>query len=238
MGLFNRPAPQQAVPRDLIGGRQQILDVLFGPSQQSYGQFANQQRINQISRGKQQANPGAYQSYQRYLASQQGGGTAGQSMGILGELLGLTSGDTPGGDVLGPLQNVFRQNLDYGISAINAGAPGRFSTGNTYAQGQFTQNALNDFNLVAANVLEQGRNRQLQAIMGLLNPVLGPTFGGPFTQDSSIWENLLGGAGAVAGFLPVGGGRGGRIPSRPSIPNIPVPSAGAAGTLWPMGGGW
>lgn len=137
------------------------------------------------------------------------GGPAGQSLGILSGLLGLASNETPGGDVLGPLADQYRQNLDYGLAQINASSPGRFSTANTYMQGQFTQRALNDYNVLAAQVLEQGRNRQLQAIMALLGPVLGPTFGGPFTQGSSVWENLLGGAQVASNFFGGGGGMGG-----------------------------
>lgn len=130
---------------------------------------------------------------------------------VLEDLLGLTSGANPGGDVLGPLSQQYQQNLDYGLSAINASSPGRFSTANTYTQGQFTQRALNDYNVLAAQVLEHGRDRQLQAIMGLLGPVLGPTFGGPFTQNASGFENLLGGIGAVAGGIPGLGGLPGFI---------------------------
>jgi len=125
----------------------------------------------------------------------------------MGELLGLIG--NPGAN-LGPLSAQYRDNLDYGLSQINASSPGRFSTANAYTQGQFTQRSLNDYNVLAQQTLEQGRNRQLQAIMALLGPVMGPMFGGPFTQGASPWEDLLGGAQAIAGMgIPgLGGGSG------------------------------
>jgi hypothetical protein len=136
------------------------------------------------------------------------GGAAGQTQqGVLGALMGLINPGTPGGDVLGPLSAQFRQNLDYGLSAMNASAPGRFSTANNFTQGQFTQRSLNDYNVLAQQSLEQGRNRQLQAIMELLGPVMSPTFGGPFTQDASGFENFLGFLNTASGFIPFGGDR-------------------------------
>ena len=196
MGLFNRPAPQQAVPADLAGGRQQIIDLLFG----SPG-MTGRDRMRFIGQA------GGNLRGARGIGQQAVQNAPQRSLGILGDLLGLTSSATPGGDVLGPLSQQFQQNLDYGLSAINASSPGRFSTANTYTQGQFTQRALTDYNVLASQVLEHGRDRQLRAIMGLLNPAMGPMFGGPFTQDASPWENILGGVQTLGGLG--GGGLGG-----------------------------
>ena len=47
----------------------------------------------------------------------------------------------------------------------------------------------------------------MQAIMGLLGPAMGPTFGGPFTQGSSGFDNFLGLLDAGSNFInPFGGG--------------------------------
>lgn len=118
----------------------------------------------------------------------------------MGQLLGLTSGDTPGGDVLGPLAASSNTRLNEQIGELNASSPGRFSSANLYEQGRLRARSQEDFNLLSAQVLESGRNRQLQAIQGLLSSVLGPAFGGPFTQQPSGWENLLGGVEAVGSF--------------------------------------
>ena len=140
------------------------------------------------------------------------GGTAARDQqhrgGVLGDLLGLTSGATPGGDVLGPLRASADTRLNDQINELNASSPGRFSSANIFAQGQLRERSQEDFNLLSAQVLEQGRNRQLAAIQGLLGSALGPTFGGPFTQDPSGWENLLGGISSVANLgNPFGGSK-------------------------------
>ena len=214
--LFNHPDPKQAVPQDLGGLRSAILQAILGiggggaasPQGRSPGSaiglggFPGLPGMGVAGLGGQPQNqrPGGPA---QYLGSSGKFGGSGQG-GVLGALLGLTNSQTPGGDVLGPLSAVFNQNLNDQISGLNASSPGRFSTANLYEQSQLRQRSMNDYNLLASQVLEQGRQRQLQAIMALLGPVLGPTFGGPFTQEASPWENVLGGAQTVAGFL--GGG--------------------------------
>lgn len=178
-GFFDRPDPQQAVPGDLGGIRQSIIDLLMGGRT-----------------GPSKSLGGA--TYQ-----------PGRSGGGLEALLGFMNEQTPGGDILGPLGEVFNTRLNDNISQMNASTPGRFSSANLYQQGQLRQRSMQDYNLLASQVLNQGRDRQLQAIMGLLNPVLGPTFGGPFTQGSSGFEHLLGGIGAVAQIPGLGGMLGG-----------------------------
>lgn len=139
-------------------------------------------------------------------------GVGGKQGGALGGLQGLADANTPGGDVLGPLKAVSDQNLQDNIAGLNASSPGRFSSANLYAQGQLRQRSMNDFNLLGSQVLEHGRDRQLQAIMAILGPALGPTFGGPFTQGQSGFGNLLGGIDSIAnllGALKGGSGSGG-----------------------------
>ena len=208
--LFNRPAPKQAVPGDLGGGRQQIINAIFGGG--ASGPTAGGLNRSFLGAGQLPGGQGPGQ----YLAANQGGGN------VLQQLLGLTGaqGGTPGGDVLGPLYDLNQQHLNDQITQMNSSSPNRFSSTNLYEQGQLRQRSNTDFNALASQVLEHGRDRQLQAIMGLLGPVLGPTFGGPFTQDASLWENLLGGvqaagslmgggAGAAAGAAGGGGGSAG-----------------------------
>lgn len=199
--FFSRPAPQQAVPGDLTGGRQQILDALFGPN----GGNSPSAAPTWSPYGANRTRGGAW------TGSISGGanGTSGANS-ALGQLLGLTgaNGGTPGGDVLGPLRAASDQRLNDQISQLNSQG-GRFSTGNLFGNMDLRARSQNDFNLLGAQVLEHGRDRQLQSILALLGPVLGPTFGGPFTQGSSGFDNLLGLINSASGFIPGTGARGG-----------------------------
>lgn len=183
----------------------------------------------------------------QYLNRDTSGGAPEQQayQNALGPLQHILSG--AGAGVLDPLTASFHQNLQDQLSQLNASTPGRFSTANLYQQGQTRQRAMNDFNLMGSNLLQQGaqnqlgaantlgalagnagqasfgraatatglgqqqtgmaQQQQMQALMALLGPALGPAFGGPFTQGSSPFESLLGG-GSILGQLFGGGGRG------------------------------
>ena len=54
----------------------------------------------------------------------------------------------------------------------------------------------------AAQLGGQQQNQQMQALMALLAPMMGAAYGGPMTQDPSMFQNLLAGAQTVASFLP------------------------------------
>lgn len=129
-----------------------------------------------------------------------------QRGGVLGSLLGFTSEENPGSSSLPALRASADQRLGDQIAELNASSPGRFSSANLYEQGRLRERSQEDFNLLSSQVLEQGRNRQLQSILALLGPVFGPTFGGPFMQNPSGWENLLGGVGAASGLSDMFGG--------------------------------
>lgn len=126
--------------------------------------------------------------------------------GLIGQLAGMGQSN-PGQQVLGPLQTQFHQNLADALSQVQANNP-HFSTGASYLGGQTAGHALNDYNVLSAQVLQQGQDQQLKAIMSLLGPALGPAFGGPFTQGSSPWESILGGASAIGSLGLFGGNRG------------------------------
>ena len=160
---------------------------------------------------------------------------------------------TPGGDVLDPLSAIFGRNLTDQIQQLGASAPGRFGSAILEQQGRLRERSTGDFNLLASQIMEQGRARQLQAaqtlailsgqagqapfnraatatglgqaetamglqnqqfnqqqqlaaIMALLGPAMGPTFGGPFVQNPSGFENFLGLLSTLAAFVPTGGG--------------------------------
>lgn len=104
--------------------------------------------------------------------------------------------------MLNPLRQVSDDRLKTNISKINSQG-GRWSSANLYQQGGAVQQSQNDFNLLASQILERGQDRRMQGIMGLLGQTLGPTFGGPFTQGSSGFENALG---LLSILFPGGGG--------------------------------
>lgn len=73
----------------------------------------------------------------------------------------------PGGDVLDPLRAVSDRRLNEQLQQLGASVPGRFSTAAIYEQGRTRANSLQDFNLLASQIMEQGRSRQLQAAQTL-----------------------------------------------------------------------
>ena len=196
-GLFEQPSPQQAVPGDLEPFRQAIIAALLGtsiPGQPIRGfgtAFGgiNAPGLSRPTRGPDQPVP--------------------EIGGLLGELLGL---GTDPNEALGPLRASADQRLNDQIAENNANSPGRWSSAQMYTNSELQRRSNNDFNLLSSQVLEQGRNRQLQAIMALLGPAIGPTFGGPFTQGTSGFQDFLGlleVGGNVAGTIATGGIGGG-----------------------------
>lgn len=217
--FFSRPAPQQAVPGDLAGLRNLLLQAITGNASAGDPHGEERTRLNaelqRLAAGPQNRDVIRRIGSVRERLNDIGeappnlGGAGGQMGGVLGQLLGMTQ---PGGGqgVLEPLRASSDRRLNDQITQLNASAPGRFSSANLFTQGQLRERSQEDFNLLSAQVLERGEDRRLQAILSVLGPALGPTFGGPFVQNPSGFDNLLG-AGQVAGgfFMPgMGGGSG------------------------------
>lgn len=139
-------------------------------------------------------------------------------------LMALGGGHNPGQDVLNAAQPVFQRNLGL---AQEQGA--RFSSGNELLRTQ----ALNDFNLFGANVLQQGLDQQMRALLGagdlrlqgqmpLIQQLLGALFQGGGVNSGPIYDvqpglgqQLLSLGGSVAGGLLGGrGGGGGSAPAQ------------------------
>lgn len=219
--FFSRSDPQQAVPQDLAGLRALLLQSLTGNAGAGDPHGEERTRLTAELQRLQSggAAPGASRAdVARRIADVQErlrdigdappslGGQGGQVGGVLGQLLGMTQ---PGGGegVLKPLRASADTRLNDQITQLNASSPGRFSSANLFAQGQLRERSQEDFNLLSAQVLERGEDRRLQSILSLLGPALGPAFGGPFTQNPSGWENLLGGVNAAGSLIPGGGGK-------------------------------
>lgn len=126
-------------------------------------------------------------------------------------------------------QPLFQRNLADAIAAQRESGP-RFSSGQDLLGMQTSQRALQDFNAFAQNVLQQGQQTKLQAMLGagqqqgqLLQQLLGALFTGGginaapiYQQTPGFGQQLLGLAGTIGGgiagaggFNPLFGGGGG-----------------------------
>jgi len=95
-------------------------------------------------------------------------------------------GGVPGGDVLGAAQPIFQRNLGESLARQRETAP-RFASAGQREARTLEQQGLQDFNLFAQNVMEAGRQRQIQAALAA----------GQLGQGADVaLQNLLGGAGA------------------------------------------
>jgi len=85
-------------------------------------------------------------------------------------LLAQLSG-VPGSDVLDPLRAISGRNLEDSLTQMRAGVPNRMSSAALWQEGATRQRSAQDFNLLASQIMEQGRARQIQAaqMLGVLS---------------------------------------------------------------------
>ena len=121
---------------------------------------------------------------------------------------------------LNALQPVFQQNLAQAGNQLTANAPGgRFSSGMLQAQAGLGQKSLNDFNLLAQQMLQQGMSNQIgaanslnglgnsagqaqmQALQMLLGPALQNIFSGTMQQQQSGLQQGLGVGSSLAQLM-------------------------------------
>ena len=147
------------------------------------------------------------------------GGTTPQAQtyqDLLPTLTGLATNNTAASG-LAALQPVYQQNLNQASNQLTANAPGgRFSSGMLQAQGNLQSKSLNDFNLLAQNMMQQGIGNQLSAantlgslggqanqaqmaaLQALFGGSLGNAFGGNWLSQPSglvqLMQILSGGA--------------------------------------------
>ena len=102
-------------------------------------------------------------------------------------LLGQINGPA-GQDVLSAAQPIFQRNLQLGADTLRQSGP-RFNSNTERLIGDQGNKALQDFNLFSQNVIESGRNRQLNAAQ---------TYGGLAQGADNSYNQLLQGAGGFA----------------------------------------
>jgi len=123
-----------------------------------------------------------------------------------------TASNIPGFDVLNAAGPVFQRQLTESLARTRNVGPRFSSTADAQAR-LLEQQGLSDFNLFAQQVLEQGRNRQLQGILGFaqanqgqqqiqlqaLLPILQALFGTGLSPGSTVGPSPLSQVAGVAG---------------------------------------
>lgn len=84
-----------------------------------------------------------------------------------------------GQQILQALQPLFRQNLDYGLTALSNRVPSMNNSAAAVEGADLTSRAMNDFNLFAAQAMQQGQSNTLGGL-GLLGQLAGQAGGGQF----------------------------------------------------------
>lgn len=192
-----------------------LLQGIFGGG----GGTATQNLSQRLGFG---ANPGVANAFQNYLqqptAAQRSGAAQLSMQGGLGSASGI-----PGFDVLSAYGPVFQRNLTEALQRQQQTGP-RFASTNAREGTRLQQQGLQDYNLFAQQVLEQGAGRQLQGLtaagqydLGLqqnqlqaLMPLLQALFGGGLSGGIAVGPSplsqgaALGGAAATAYFAGKG----------------------------------
>lgn len=86
-----------------------------------------------------------------------------------------------GQGVVDALRPIFKRNLETGLGSLRQQAPSVFNSAFFQQGADFTQDALNDFNLMAAQALQQGQGQQAQNL-GLLGQLAGQAGQNPFQR--------------------------------------------------------
>jgi hypothetical protein len=140
----------------------------------------------------------------------------GVAQGMIGDVLAGGEG------MLSAMEPLFQRNLEQTLRMNREfGGPSRFNTAVGDKGVELSQRALQDYNLFQQQALEQARNRQLQAVLGIggltgqatgqqqavMQQLLGAglTGGGAFsapviTQSPGLFQNIMQGAGTLGGL--------------------------------------
>lgn len=119
-------------------------------------------------------------------------GTGGSSGGLLQQLLGQGNPGQGTVDAMGP---VFNQNLQNALAQLRNTAPSVFNSGIGVQGTDLARQALNDFNLMGSQALQQGYGTQLQGALGAgglaeNSRQFNSQFG--LAQQNQNWNQLMG----------------------------------------------
>lgn len=105
-----------------------------------------------------------------------------------------------GQGVMQALQPLFQQNLKFGLNALTNSVPSVQNSGAAIEGADVTSRALNDYNLLAAQALQQGQQNTLGGL-GILGQLAGQAGNGQFGRsmqaDQLTAQNTLGGLGLL-----------------------------------------
>ena len=183
---LNQGMSQNGIPGQVGGYYNNLLGGNAGP-----GSDVEQTLSRLMQTGGATAGQGGLQdalsaSLQRLMS---GGGAGVGTQGL--DILARLAGSNPGQGVVDALQPTFEKNL-----ALADQTGGRFGSANAMMRSQ----ALNDYNLMAANALQQGVNQQSQAAqaLGQLSQAGGIAGLQAQLQAGGLGNSLLGTLGSLA----------------------------------------
>lgn len=102
---------------------------------------------------------------------------------LVQSLMGSATGANPGQGVVDAMQPVFQQNLTNAFGQLRSSAPSIFNSAQQLQGTDLSRQALNDFNLMAAQALQTGVGQQQNAA-SILSQLLG--------QERSLQQGALG----------------------------------------------
>jgi hypothetical protein len=257
-GFFRQPAPQQAIPQDLQGFRQgatgqgsnwltQLSNIGGG---KSTGQASDLQRLggNYLqqylqSNPEQQALDYALPSILQQLS----GSVTDQIQPLrdistrnLNDSLAQMSQGVPNRMSSAALwqEGATRQRSaqDFNLLAQQAMEQARsrqLQAGQTLGMlsGQAGMGGYNRA-MGVSDLAGRQQGQQMQALLALLQPMLGAAYGGPMTQGTSGFQNLLSLAQTVSSFIPFGGSRSGDPAAGTTTPTSAGPPIGSNQNYW------
>ena len=207
-----------AVPAAIMGGSSLLGSLLGGGNQRQ--QFVSYPGAGDVSSALINLFKGGGGASLANLAGLSGGMSPEmRTLNVAFPMLqNMIAGNVPSGlDALTPL---FKQNLQTASNKLTATAPGgRFSSGMLQAQGQLGQQATNQFNVLANQMIQEGLNRQLAAAS---------TLGGLSNQAGNAQLDALR---ALFGGL-IGGSTQGTLLTQPSGTQQGMQAGGSLAQLW------
>ena len=125
------------------------------------------------------AGPGAIQNFLQQQAPESQ--AFNQAQKLLGGEGGILSGQNSGQAIIDALQPIFDRNVQGGLTQLQNSAPSVFGSGFGQAGGDVVQRALQDFNLLGSQALQQGQQTQLGGL-GVLGQLAGQAGQNPFQR--------------------------------------------------------
>ena len=121
-------------------------------------------------------------SIQRLLGQNPEGQAFDISKNLLMGQNGVLGSGGGGQGILAALQPLFQQNLQFGLNALNSSVPSARNSGAAIQGADITSRALNDYNVLAAQAMQQGQQNTLGGL-GILGQLAGQAGQGQFGRN-------------------------------------------------------